>query len=161
MYCAPPNIAITVVPLSAAALKAQRALLGTGNRGAIAILAAHRDPEAVPGLRKLCRHENSQTRQVVYEALLTIGTVEALNAFGQALPHEPDIGNRLWMVEAAGKTGNPIFIPFLTKMLEDPYTARSQTDGKWYRVYVVRKWAVIALQKLGLKVAPPVLQEPE
>lgn len=145
-----PPVRVHVSRLEATGIKAQRELLSSNDYCALAVLAAHHDDSAVVPISSLCGATDVETRKRAHRALSDVGSESALRALGNALSQEPEYSERIEIIWLLEKSGNPIVIPYLRKMLGDPYVIRIGMNGKWYRQHTVRKWASTALTKLGV-----------
>ncbi|HUT28439.1 MAG TPA: HEAT repeat domain-containing protein [Sedimentisphaerales bacterium] len=144
------DVKIKVVKLGSKQLRKVRRQLSEGKSGAIPIAALHRDNKAVPSLSKFCSNEDPSDRRRAHKALSVIGSDEALTALGQAASAESEYTMRVEITRLLADSGNSLVVPYLKKLLHDDYKSVVGIDGKRYYQYTVRKWASMALNKLGV-----------
>jgi hypothetical protein len=144
------DVKIELVRLGGRKLRRIHRELSGGKHEAMAIVAMHRDARAIPLLAKLCSSDEPETRKLTHAALGIIGTDEALHALGKAVSNEPDYSQRIEITRIFADSGKMITVPYLEKLLEDDYKSVIGMDGKRYYQYTVRKWASMALNKLGI-----------
>lgn len=141
---------IQVSLLDRADLKSVRKSLSATNHAAMAILGMHRNEKSVRRLVAICDGSEAHARRSAYKALSMIGSKRALRALGKRLSREENHSLRVGIIRLLMDSQSPAAVPYLMERLRnDPFTSGFGRDGKKYRGYLVRRWALMALQKLG------------
>jgi len=150
---------IKVVRLNKSRLSKIRKKIRKGDHVAISIVAMHYDVKSIPVLAKLCSSDDLETRKLTYIGLGIIGTDDALHALGKAVLNEPDCHRRIQIIDIFQRAKDPVAIPYLKRLLKDPYSSVVGMNGRKYRQYIVRRDASYVLNKLGVEDNTPYLEE--
>lgn len=150
---------IKVVRLNKSRLSKIRKKIRKRDHVAISIVAMHYDVKSIPVLAKLCSSDELETRKLTYIGLGIIGTDDALRALGKAVLNEPDCHRRIQIIDIFQRAKDPVAIPYLKRLLKDPYSSVVGMNGRKYRQYIVRRDASYVLNKLGVEDNTPYLEE--
>jgi hypothetical protein len=157
------DLSISVEEFDAKELSGHVVKARNGDPISLAVLGLHKQDGFIPALEHAYLSGENETKQAAALAILKIGSNSAVVKLGE-LTKSPGLSTeqKINLISLLQRSRNPVAISALQDLLRDPEVVHyswHEKDGKKIYPYLIRTWAVKALEDFGVKVSSDVVLE--